>query len=180
MMKLEFVDILKADKELQEKVRLWRNQDRIRTCMLSQHLISKEEHFKWLESLSSKDSQQFWVVFVNNEPIGAVYLQSMDHSKLSSEWGFYIGEEAYTGKGLSAGIIYKLLNHFFEVMKFEVLITKVLSGNKTALGLYKKFNFKEVDKSTSSNGREVITHNLSKDNWLEIKDLTIFDALKSS
>ena len=44
---IKFVDILKVDAETKEKVRLWRNKDRVRKCMLRQHVISEKEHAEW-------------------------------------------------------------------------------------------------------------------------------------
>ena len=166
---IEFIDILSVDDELKNKVRRWRNKERIRKSMLTQHQISKEEHLKWIKSLAHNDKQKFWVVFANNIPIGSVYLQNINYSKLSSEWGFYIGEDAYTGKGLAKHIVYKLLQHFFEVMKFGVLFTKVFSGNVLALKTYRKFKFAEMGRSRDNSGKEIVILRFSKSDWERYK-----------
>jgi UDP-4-amino-4,6-dideoxy-N-acetyl-beta-L-altrosamine N-acetyltransferase len=96
--------------------------------------------------------------------MGMVYLTSLDRETRSSEWGFYIGEEAYRGKGYGKAILLKLLKRFFDEMKFETLITKVLPSNETARGLYQKFGFQE----TASNNN-MITLRFTKTNWDERK-----------
>ena len=171
---IEFIDILSVDDELKEKVRRWRNKERIRKSMLTQHHISKEEHFRWIESLAHDDNQKFWVVFTNDVSIGSVYLQNINYSKLSSEWGFYIGEDAYIGKGLAKHIVYKLLQHFFEAMKFNVLFTKVFSGNDLALKTYRRFKFAEMGRSRDNSGGETVTLSFSKSDWEKYK--VDFDA----
>lgn len=170
MTRIEFTDILSVDDALKDKVRQWRNKEKIRKSMLTQHIISKEEHFSWIESLKQKNNQKFWLVFADNVPIGSVYLQNINHSQLNSEWGFYIGEDAYTGKGLAKQIVYKLLSYFFDVMNFETLFTKVLPINTTALHIYKTFNFIETGKSTTDSGHEVTCLRFSKADWLKIKE----------
>jgi UDP-4-amino-4,6-dideoxy-N-acetyl-beta-L-altrosamine N-acetyltransferase len=163
-----FVDILSVGDELKEKVRCWRNEERIRKSMLTQRVISKEEHFKWIESLRHKNDQKFWIVFANDVSIGSVYLKNIDQNKLRAEWGFYIGEVTHVGKGLGKHILYKLLKHFFEVMKFEVLFTKVFSDNTIALNIYRDFKFTEVSRLLSNNGREIITLSFSRADWEEL------------
>jgi UDP-4-amino-4,6-dideoxy-N-acetyl-beta-L-altrosamine N-acetyltransferase len=166
---IEFIDILSVNDELRDKVRQWRNKESIRKFMLTQHQISEEEHLKWIKSLSHNDKKKFWVVFANNIPIGSVYLQNISYRGLSSEWGFYIGEDAYTGRGLAKYIVYKLLKDFFEVMKFNVLFTKVFSDNDLALKTYRRFKFAEVGRSCDNSGRKIVTLSFSKSNWEKYK-----------
>ena len=137
--------------------------------MLTQRPIKKKEHFEWIEHLSNTDKQKFWVVFLNDNPIGSVYLQKIDHSQLSAEWGFYIGEDDYTGKGLAKRIVWTLLQYFFEVMRFNVLVTKVFCDNSPALHIYRQFHFVEMEKSAGNEGRQIVTFRFSSDDWKKHK-----------
>ena len=157
---LEFIDILTIDDGLKEKVRCWRNQDNVRKFMLKQHIISKKEH---LAQLSGLVKDTFWVVFINDNPIGIVNLQNINREKLISEWGFYIGEEDYRGKGFGREILYKLLDRFFGRMGFETLLTTVLSSNATAIRIYEGFGFEKTSEGFA------ITFKYTKDDWLKYK-----------
>jgi UDP-4-amino-4,6-dideoxy-N-acetyl-beta-L-altrosamine N-acetyltransferase len=169
MTRIEFTDILSVDDALKDKLRQWRNKEKIRKSMLTQHIISKEEHFSWIESLKQKNNQKVWVVFIDNVPIGSVYLQNINHSQLNSEWGYYIGEKDYRGKGLGKRILYKLLLEYFESMKFETLITIVLSRNITALKIYEKCYFRKTEASVTSDNEESIRLEFTKNDWLKHK-----------
>jgi len=169
MSNLELVDILAVDDELKEKVREWRNKEEVRKYMLTQHIITEEEHSKWIKNLRHKNDYKGWVVFVDNTPIGLVYLQNMNHGELTSEWGVYIGEDAYRGKGLSKCILFKLLEMFFDEMKFKTLSTKLLSKNIVALDLYKKFKFREIDKLPFEGKEKIILLKFSKEDWVKFK-----------
>ena len=171
MTDIKFVNIIEVPEELQEKVRQWRNRDNIRKFMLTQHTISKEEHSQWIEDLMTRDDWKFWVVFFEGAPIGSVYLQNMNHKDLTSEWGFYIGEDVYKGRGLGKAIFFKLLNIFFDDMKFATLFTRILSDNTVALALYKKFKFREIKRSSFEDKREAVLLGFSKEDWMNYRGL---------
>ncbi|MBA7574077.1 hypothetical protein ES708_15879 [subsurface metagenome] len=164
MKEIKFENILKVNDEIKERVRQWRNKEEIRKYMLSQHIITKEEHLNWIESVKNRNDWKFWVVFVDEIPIGTVYLQNIDYKNLTSEWGFYIGEDDFKGKGLGKHILFKLLEFYFEEMKFEVLFTKVISNNIAALNIYRKFKFKMIN-DFLDNQRKVVLLKFTKKDW---------------
>lgn len=145
MNNLSFVNILDVKDDLKFKVRLWRNSKDVRDYMLDGHIITEEEHLQWLSSLKNNNRQKFWVVFFNETPIGSVYLHNINKQDLSSSWGFYIGEGSYRRKGLGKKMLFMLLQEFFENIHLETLKTIVYSSNSTALAIYKKFYFTEVE-----------------------------------
>lgn len=170
MKEIKYINILKVNDKIQERVRQWRNKEEIRKYMLSQHIITKEEHLNWIESLKDRNDWKFWVVFIDEIPIGSIYLQSIDYKKLTSEWGFYIGEDDFKGKGLGKYILFKLLEFYFEEMKFEVLFTKVISNNIAALNIYRKFKFKMIN-DFLDNQRKVVLLKFTKKDWLKQKEM---------
>ena len=170
MKEIKFKNILKVNDEIKVKVRQWRNKEEIRKYMLSQHIITKEEHLNWIESLKNRNDWKFWVVFVDEVPIGSVYLQNIDYTKLTSEWGFYIGEDDYLGKGLGKYILFKFLKMFFEEMNFNILFTKVISSNIAALNIYKKFRFKMIN-DFFDNQRKVVLLKFTQKDWSKWKEM---------
>lgn len=169
MKEIKFIDILRVPDSLKEKVRRWRNKKGIRELMLTQHVISKAEHAKWLEDLRHRKDRKFWVVFVGNTPIGAINLQNINYRESSSGWGFYIGEDNYRGKGFGKRILFKLLKLFFDEMEFKMLLTKVLSKNTIALNLYDKFKFREIDRLPFKNREKVVLLAFSRKDWIKSK-----------
>lgn len=174
-----FKDISDVDKGLKEKIRSWRNEEDVRKFMINQKVITKEEHKKWLEKINSGNDAKLWIVYFKENPIGIVNLQKIDYKNLSSEWGFYIGEGSYRGLGLSKKILYKLLQIFFEEMKFNILYTKVLFNNDIALKLYRKFKFIEI--------KEIIEENkltklmiFTKNDWIKWKEVLKNEAFISN
>jgi len=173
MKELNFINILNLNADIQEKVRLWRNKEDIRKYMINQHIITKEEHFKWLENLKSKNDCKFWVVFIDEIPIGSISLQNIDYKNLSSEWGFYIGEDDYRGSGIGAIVEFSLLEYFFNILKFKTLNGIVLEKNVPVIRMHKKFGFKIKKKKST------FKKNKYKEIFLKIKK-TEWDALRKN
>ena len=166
---ITFINILQVNPDISRKVRQWRNKDYIRRRMLNRHIISSEEHKQWLLKLQANDSQKFWVVFLNEEPFGSVYLNKVDAKSRKSEWGFYIGEESFLDKGLGRKMMYKFLMLYFDTMKYNELITKVLSGNDKALHLYQQFKFRQVSTEKYNEDEGIIIFKFSAEDWNKYK-----------
>lgn len=176
---IKFKDILEADENLKEKIRQWRNKEDIRKFMINQEIISEDEHKKWLEKLKEDDRIKFWIVYFKELPIGIVNLQNIDYKNLTSEWGFYIGEESYRGIGLSKKILYKLLQIFFDEIKFNTLYTKVLSCNGIAINLYRKFKFREKGETIEEN-KPIKLMIFTQEDWSRWKEVLKNECLSSN
>jgi len=120
--------------------------------VINQHIKTKEVHFKWIESLKNRNDWKFWIIFVGKIPIGSAYLQNLDFKKLSSEWGFYIGEDEYRGTG--AIIEYIILEYFFNILKFENLNGTVLENSTLVIRMHKKFGFKIIGREKNHRKKE--------------------------
>lgn len=179
MNNLNFVNILDVNDDLKFKVRLWRNRKDIRDCMIDSHIITEEEHLQWLSGLKNNDKQKFWVVFFDETPIGSVYLHDINKQDLSSSWGFYIGEESYRRKGLGKKMLFMLLQEFFENMHLKTLKTTVYSNNSTALAIYKKFYFTEVEVDQPDNSMNLTELVFTISDWTGHKESLFNDYFYS-
>jgi UDP-4-amino-4,6-dideoxy-N-acetyl-beta-L-altrosamine N-acetyltransferase len=169
MSRMKFIDILKTNSEIQQKVRKWRNKKEIKRYMISQESVSEKEHFGWLENLEENKRNKVWVVFVDDISIGTVYLKNIDLKSKCSEWGFYIGEDSFRGKGFGKRILYKLSEKYFEDMKFNKLKTLVLKNNNRALKIYDKFGFRKVNEQKIEDS-DIVELEFYKQDWDKSKN----------
>ncbi|OPZ35553.1 MAG: UDP-4-amino-4,6-dideoxy-N-acetyl-beta-L-altrosamine N-acetyltransferase [Synergistetes bacterium ADurb.BinA166] len=139
---IEYRNILDVKSELQQRVREWRNSDRVRMNMLASDLISEEQHRRWLASLADRpDRQIVRVAFFEGVPFGIITLKDIDRCSFRSDWGMYIGEECFLGRGLAKVMLFDLLVWAFEEEKLQRLYTSVLSDNAKAVALYLEHGF---------------------------------------
>ena len=174
-MNIEFHDILNVNHDLVEKVREWRNSKEIKSYMINDHYISKNEHQEWILKLKKSKESKAWVIDYMDKPIGLVYLINIDYKNKKTDWGFYIADQIYRGKGIGSVILYKLMSHVFDYMNFNEMHTKVLENNITAIELYKKFGFKKedvLDEKIIRNRKkiEIFIMRITYKEWRKIKE----------
>lgn len=139
---LIFRNVLDTTEAVQELIRMWRNNDKVRSHMFSDHLVSKEEHATWLASLPNSQLQKAWVVFSHATPIAVVNLQKISLSNKRTDWGFYVDPEK-SRPGMGAKVLYAFLYRIFEEWNYEKVNAVVLSNNMPVVKLHKKFGFVE-------------------------------------
>lgn len=138
--KLKFISILEVDSQIQEKVRVLRNQENIRKYMYTDHVISEKEHKCWISSLKGNTNDLVMVVKIEEKFIGVAYFNNIDQRNRKADWGFYIKKE-FQGKGMGSLIEYNMLDIAFEKMGLEKLNCAVLETNQSVIKLHKKFGF---------------------------------------
>jgi len=124
-----------------DRVLQWRNSDRIRWNMFSDHIISEEEHRLWFKQLI-KEQNVYLVFQFNDRPAGLVYFTDIDRHNNKCFWGFYLGETGLPkGTGLLMG--YLGLEFVFNDLKIRKLCSEVFAFNSTSIKYHKKLGFVE-------------------------------------
>ena len=77
------------------------------------------------------------------KPIGPVYLRDIDHINSRAEYGIFIGEKDYLGKGIGAEAGILVLDYAFRELHLHKIMLKVFAQNVRAIKNYKKAGFVE-------------------------------------
>lgn len=143
-MKIRYVNLSDAPQEWQDIIRVWRNSPRVRREMLTQTDISPEAHARWLAKVTSPESNDRIRIAVSEEgiPFGILRLMGIDKTALDSDWGLYVGDENFLGRGLGKKMLDDLLEWAFVEEKLKELHTTVRKGNKKALAMYEAVGFR--------------------------------------
>lgn len=134
-------NILSLPLEKQLIVRDIRNQDEVRKFMYTEHLISKEEHLRYLEKLKNDNHQIVFVVISNETPIGVVSVNGIDNLHKKTDWAFYLDKD--TRGGLGACLEYCFIDFIFNKLGMEKLNCEVIEVNEAVVKMHKKFGFIE-------------------------------------
>lgn len=134
-----FINLSKNELEI---VRKWRNHQKIRKWMYSEHEITKKEHLNFIKSLKT-DKRNFYFIILKNETyLGVIYINRLDIKNRHAYFGIYANpEEKIKDAGKILGKI--LLKLTFEYLKLHSLKLEVLENNERAIRFYKKLGFKE-------------------------------------
>lgn len=152
----------------------WRNSERIRAHMYTDHLISPAEHRAWFERLRGELPARFLIFTLRGRPLGAVSFSAPDALKGTAHWGFYIGsEDAPRGSGSALGWL--ALEYAFGTLGVRKLIGEAFSFNQASLAYHRRLGFAEegpLARQVLKNGRyqEVLSFALFRDDWLKLRE----------
>lgn len=151
----------------------WRNSERIRSNMYTDHIISEEEHQNWYKSIKDNLTVSYNIFEYKGRPVGLVYYTNMDFKNLKTMWGFYLGETDVP-RGCGSVMEYFALENIFERRGFRKLCCEVFVFNSKVIKLHKKFGFDEegfFKQHVYKNGKyeDVVFLSLFREKWLQKK-----------
>jgi len=148
----------------------WRNSDRIRESMYTDHEITMGEHRAWFDRARKEPLPTVLVFEFRGKPIGVIQVTQIDRRNDKCSWGFYIGvPDASPGSGTALG--YFGLNHIFEVLKIRKLCAEAFASNSASLKFHKRLGFVEEGRLVQhvlKYGRyeDVVSFALFKEDWV--------------
>jgi UDP-4-amino-4,6-dideoxy-N-acetyl-beta-L-altrosamine N-acetyltransferase len=137
--KVHLINFVNLSDQQKEMIRQWRNNDKIKNWMYSNHVISKEEHLNFIERLKKDNSNYYWLgQEENSDDIGVVYLNELDRKKKNAYLGIYTNpDKLKVGKIL----IQCLKALAFEIVKLRTLKLEVIDNNIRAIQFYENAGF---------------------------------------
>ncbi len=163
----------KISKKDIEQLRKERNLHFVRSKMLSQKIISKNDQHKWFKKIHKSKVSRYFSIFDNQTLIGSLSIKKIDKINKNCTWGFYIFKKF---KGIYGPIVeYKILELVFQKLKMNKLYGYTLSNNLEILKLHKFFGFKReglLKQHVLINNKkyDVIITSLFLKDWKKIKN----------
>lgn len=152
----------------------WRNSERIRSNMYTDHLISTEEHRAWFIRQANKETQTSLIFELDGKPLGVINLSEIDSYNNRCHWGFYIGETD-TPKGCGLALGYLGLEYIFDNLQIRKLIGETFAFNQSSVAFHQKIGFSKegyLSRHFLKNGvyEDIVLYALFRDDWLTSKD----------
>ena len=127
----------------------WRNHPSISKWMINKK-VKLKEHLNFINSLKENKTKLYFLV----DDIGVVDFINITDKKAD------IGLYKNPNKQKVGSVLMKhIIDYGFNVLKLEKLILYVYKNNQKAINLYKKFNFKIVDKKDNLLKMELLNAN---------------------
>lgn len=139
------VDLRPISYEDTDDIVRWRNREAVRNNFIYREEFTREVHEKWMqEKVEKKEVFQFIITEKKeNRKIGSVYLRDIDLANQKCEFGIFIGEEGFLGKGLGTEAAKLILQFAFNELKMNKVFLRLLAENTRAYKSYLKVGFKE-------------------------------------
>jgi RimJ/RimL family protein N-acetyltransferase len=124
------------------------------------HIISKEEHLKWYESLKGRKDILNFAIEQKSERVhvGNVWLWQIDRVHQKAEIRIVIGALDQCGRGIGSEALIALTNYAFKNMQLHKLYAYVLAFNSRALRAFQKahYTIEGTLKSDRWSGKEFV------------------------
>ncbi|MBV9510617.1 MAG: UDP-4-amino-4,6-dideoxy-N-acetyl-beta-L-altrosamine N-acetyltransferase [Caulobacteraceae bacterium] len=124
-----------------DQVLAWRNSPEVSAYMYTDHLISPEEHARWLAAALTAADRAYWIIEDDGAPVGLANIVGIDRVRRRCEWAFYLGEARTRGRGVGAAVEFIVLDHVFTGLGLHKLWCEVLLENKGVLRLHESYGF---------------------------------------
>ncbi len=152
----------------------WRNSERIRKSMISDHLISWDEHLNWFENMN-REKNLYLLFEFNDRPAGMVYFNDIDHYNEKCYWGFYLGEKDLP-RGAGLLMAYLGLNYVFTEQALRKICSEALLSNPISINFHKKLGFIEEGRLIQQVRKgedyvDLVLLALFKEQWQQSRDI---------
>jgi len=145
----------------------WRNSDRVRNNMYSDHLISQPEHDAWFARALNDDSANFLIFSYMGRRIGFASFTNVSKFHERCYWAFYLGE-VDVPRGCGSVMEFFAIDYAFSVLKIRKLCCEVFCFNSGVIKLHEKFGFKQEG--------HFVEHYKKQDKYEDIVCLAKFSA----
>lgn len=122
------------------RVLAWRNQDRIRANMYSDHVIAPDEHDRWFDRSLTDPSAVYRIFEHCGRPLGFLSFTHIDRVHGRCTWAFYLGESD-APRGSGAAMEFLALDEAFGPVGIRKLCCEVFAFNAGVVRLHQRFGF---------------------------------------
>ena len=113
--------------------------------MFTQSLLTPEQHINWLNNYVYKGKCYQYIITVilcgKSYDIGTIFLKNIDKGNNKAEYGIFIGEQNFCGKGYAKLASELILKIAFEELLLNRVYLSVMFDNMAAIKTYKKVGF---------------------------------------
>jgi len=155
--------------EDKKRIFAWRNSERVRVNMYTDHIIGPEEHVRWFENALANENGRYLLLELKHRPVGFVSFTEIDRVHRRCTWAFYLGETDVP-RGTGSAMEFLALCYAFEELEIRKLCCEVFVFNSAVIKLHEKFGFVQEGRFARhvfKNGKEEDIVRLAKfsDNW---------------
>lgn len=121
----------------------WRNAPEVAAHMYTDHVVTPEEHARWIAAVLHADDRRYWIVQMDDHPVGLANVVRIDRANRRCEFGFYLGEASARGTGAAAAGMYILIRQAFDGLGLQRLTGEAMAENEAAIRLYRSLGFQQ-------------------------------------
>lgn len=136
---VKLVDLTESHLEM---VRNWRNLPEVSAYMYTSEPISQAQQKAWFANVKNDAGSKYWIIEVDEKPIGLASLTGISKVFNSCSWAFYLGDSSIRGGGIGSKVEFLVLSYVFETLQLNKLRCEVFTFNEKVIQMHEKFGFR--------------------------------------
>lgn len=150
----------------------WRMSDEVNRYMTTSPKLTIEGQYKWFEKLKNDKTQIRWVIYIDDIPVGSMYLVDIDYSNKRCESGWFVAEKEYRSLKLAMALQQNMFDYIFYTMGLNRNYGYIIDDNKMLLRLMKLCGDEEEGLLRQHVLKDEIFHDvyvvgITKDLWIQ-------------
>jgi len=130
----------------------WRNDENVRSCMYTNHVIERDEHRAWWARCQMEPGRHNLVAEIEGDPVGFVSFTGAKGRGATASWAFFAKPGATKGTGTAMELA--ALHFAFSTLELGKLECEVLSFNDPVVRLHLRHGFRIEGRLKGSYERE--------------------------
>jgi hypothetical protein len=114
----------------------WRMDPEVTRYMNTDPKLTMEGQKKWLASIESDRSVEYWLIEVKGRPAGVINLADINWKEGKSSWGYYVAEKDLRSFPLAISLEMNLYDYVFDTLGLQEVHGEVFRINRPILRLH--------------------------------------------
>lgn len=139
----EKVSLRPITREDTDRIVAWRSNPEVMKNFIFRKPFTRQLHENWLAARVDTGEVIQYIILDKalDKPVGSVYFRDVDPENESAEYGIFIGEEDYLGRGFGTETARLFTRFGLDVLRLHRISLRVLGGNDIARRSYEKAGF---------------------------------------
>ena len=129
-------DMVQKDLEM---VLDWRNSESVRRSMLTDQIITLEDHKEWFRGVSKNDDCEWMIAEYEGQAVGVVSITEIKRRDATCTWGMYIGSK-FSNIGIGVLMEIHAIDRMVGYHRIRKIWGQVLKSNRI-MSTHKRFGF---------------------------------------
>ncbi len=157
-----------------ELIMNWRMSPNVTKYMYTDPILTIEEQKEWFDNIKKDETCKFWMIIMEDTPIGVINLADIDIKNKKCSWAYYIGDTSFRGRGIARNLECNIYDYVFEILDLNKLCCEVFTFNEKVISIHEKFGSEvegRLKQHILKNGQfyDVVHMGITKEKWYKIK-----------
>lgn len=158
----------------------WRMREDISQNMFSSVKLTLEGQKKWFEKIKNDPGQIRWVIYIDDVPVGSMYLVDIDYSNKRCESGWFVAEKEYRSLKLAMALQQNMFDYVFDNLELNRIFGYVMDTNEMVVKLLHLCGMQIEGKLKQHMNKDGIFHDvtlvgITQSEWKEKKSKFKYD-----